>query len=178
MTLRAQFVKTITTLMEKDDKIVLLLGDIGVYGFRDAFQRWPARCINMGVCEQASVSFAAGLAMAGLYPVYHTIDAFLVRRAYEQVYLDFGVQKLPGLFVTVGGARDYEKLGPTHMCAEGLDMMRHVPEMVCAFPASDDDLDASLRSAVQTRWLAYVPIQERPMHDITWAHRIAEQVPA
>ena len=33
--MRGQFVKTVSKLIQNDERVVLLLGDIGVYGFRD-----------------------------------------------------------------------------------------------------------------------------------------------
>src|SRR5262245_59166344 len=123
MSLRSAFIQTVSHLMDGDDNLVLLLGDISVYAFRDVFEKHPTRCYNIGICEQASISLAAGLAIEGFYPIYHTIDAFMMRRAYEQLRLDFGEQRLPGLFVSVGGSMDYAALGPTHQCAESVSMM-------------------------------------------------------
>lgn len=162
MSLRAQFVASVTKLMEEDEKIVLVLGDISVFAFRDAFTRWPERCINIGICEQASVGFCAGLAMAGYYPVFHTIDSFMVRRAYEFIYVDFGIQRLAGMFVSVGGSRDYAPLGPTHMCEGGLGMMLQVKGMRVAMPGDDKDVDGVIMGAISDRALAYVRLEESP----------------
>lgn len=161
MTLRSAFVATVTRLLDEDESVVLMLGDISVYAFREAFARHPTRCFNMGVCEQASVGMAAGLAASGLYPIYHTISSFLCRRAYEQIYLDFGVQRLPGLFVGVGGAHEYVKLGPTHCAEDERTLMKCVHGM--AYLASDDEeeVERDLRSAVYHRALAYIRLEER-----------------
>lgn len=161
MTQRAQFAATVTRLMAEDDKIVLLLGDIGIHSFKEAFERWPDRCLNVGPTEQASVGMAAGLAMAGLFPIFHTIDAFLVRRAYEQVYLDFGIQRLAGLFVTVGHDRDYAKLGPTHESPHGVDLMATVPGMEICEPTSVLEVDTLIRWAHEERNLAYIRLSEQ-----------------
>ena len=63
--MRKQFVRTVEDLMAKDERLVLLLGDIGVFGFRNAFQRFPTRTYNIGVCEQAMTGLAAGLSNTG-----------------------------------------------------------------------------------------------------------------
>ena len=81
--MRKQFVRTLLDVMEKDDRVVLLLGDIGVHGFREAFERFPTRTFNIGILEQASVGLAAGLAIENLIPVFHTIAPFIVERALE-----------------------------------------------------------------------------------------------
>ena len=166
MTLRSQFAKTVIAAMERDEKIVVLLGDIGIHSFREAFERWPNRCINMGVCEQGMVGFAAGLAMMGFYPVVSTIDSFLLRRALEFIRLDFGEQLLSGLFVTVGGSNDYAKLGPTHQCPEGPRLMSTIPHMRQTMPRTESAVAYDIRSAISDRWLCYVRLEESlAIHD-------------
>lgn len=160
MSKRAAFVSIVSSLLEIDDRAVLLLGDISVWAFRHAAERHPKRVINIGVCEQAMVSFGAGLALAGFYPVIHTIDSFLVRRAYEQIRLDFGEQRLPGLFVTVGGSSDYAKLGPTHMAPEAPVLMRQIPNLRQYHPFTEQRVAESIEFAVKNRELAYVRIEE------------------
>ena len=54
--MRKQFVKTVEDLMSQDDRLVLLFGDIGVFGFRNAFKLYPERTYNVGICEQAMAS--------------------------------------------------------------------------------------------------------------------------
>jgi len=161
MNQRQQFPLTMERLMEADDKIVVLLGDIGVHSFRRVFERWPDRCFNMGVCEQASVGFAAGLAKEGYYPIYHTIDSFLVRRAYEFIRLDFGEMGLKGLFVTVGHDNDYAAMGASHKCPEGRWMMRKVPNMYVWEPIDAADADHVLSLAHKENVLAYVRLSEQ-----------------
>ena len=78
--MRKQFVKTVEELIEKDNKTVLLLGDIGVFGFRNSFKAFPDRVFNIGILEQAMTSFAAGLSKEGFYPILHSIAPFIIER--------------------------------------------------------------------------------------------------
>ena len=41
--MRKQFTETIENLFSQDENLVLLLCDIGVYGFRDSFKNYPDR---------------------------------------------------------------------------------------------------------------------------------------
>ena len=43
--MRKQFIKTVTNLFKKDKKIVTLLGDIGIFGFRDLFKSYQKEFI-------------------------------------------------------------------------------------------------------------------------------------
>lgn len=144
MSMRKQFVQTATRLLEKDPRVVLLLGDIGVYGFKDAFAAFPDRVYNIGILEQATVSVAAGLAKTGMVPIVHTIAPFLTERCLEQIKIDFGYQELGGTFVTVGGSYDYAALGCTHHCPGDVQVMRSIPGMEVVVPGSDQEFDSLL----------------------------------
>jgi transketolase len=141
MSQRQQFVKTVTDILEKDERVVLLLGDIGVYGFREAFERFPKRVYNIGILEQASVSMAAGLAAEGMIPIFHTIAPFMVERALEQIKVDFGYQKLVGNFVSVGASYDYAALGCTHHCPGDVQILKTIPGMKIFVPGHPTEFD-------------------------------------
>ena len=144
--MRKQFVKTVTEMLEGDYNHVLLLGDIGVFGFRDAAIRFPGRVCNVGILEQATVSMAAGLAMTGFIPIVHTIAPFLVERAYEQLKIDFGYQDLPGIFVSVGASFDYASLGCTHHCPADVSLIENIPGFEIYVPGNQTELDKALKA--------------------------------
>ncbi len=156
---RAQFVATVSRLLDEDDKILLLLGDISVHAFRDAAARHPERVTNCGTCEQAMVSMGAGMALEGMLPIMHSIDSFIVRRAYEQIYLDFAEMKLPGIFITVGANRAYETMGPTHWDDGNAEMMRAVPGMKSYEPPDVFCVDKAIADSCRDRRLAYVRLR-------------------
>ena len=56
--MRRRFGKLINKLADKDDKIILVVGDIG-YGIFDDFRNnHPKKFFNLGICEQSLISFA------------------------------------------------------------------------------------------------------------------------
>lgn len=131
--------------MDKDPKVVVLLGDIGVFVFKDIFEKYPTRCYNIGILEQSMVGMAAGLAMAGFIPIIHTISPFLVARAYEQIRDDFGFQNLIGTFVGVDVYTTSPNLGLTHSCPEDIILMGCVPNMNAYIPKTPEKFDALLK---------------------------------
>ena len=58
---------------------------------------FPERFFDVGIAEQHAVTFAAGLAAAGLKPVVAVYSSFL-QRAYDQVIHDVCIQNLPVIF--------------------------------------------------------------------------------
>ena len=86
--MRRIFGKIINELAFKDNKIVLIVGDIG-YGIFDDFRRnHPKKFYNFGICEQSIIGSAAGMALEGLKPWVYTITPFLIERPFEQIKLD------------------------------------------------------------------------------------------
>ena len=139
---RKQFSQTVFELMGKDPRIVVLLGDIGVYAFKDVFEIFPKRIYNVGICEQSMVGMAAGLAMAGFIPIVHTIEPFLVDRAFEQIKDDFGYQELKGNIVGVDVSETAPNLGYTHQCPHALEHMDNVNGMNVFVPLNAADFDS------------------------------------
>jgi transketolase len=139
--MRQQFVKTVETVMSADERLALLLGDIAVFGFRNAFKNFPERTYNIGILEQATVSLAAGLATVGYIPVIHTIAPFLIERGLEQIKNDFCYQQLCGNFISAGASYDYSALGCTHHCPGDVSLLKTIPGMNIIVPGSDKDFD-------------------------------------
>ena len=54
--MRRSFGKIITELANKDDKIYVLVGDIGYRVFDEFREKHSERFINMGICEQSIIS--------------------------------------------------------------------------------------------------------------------------
>jgi transketolase len=145
--MRQQFPKTVMELMDVDSRLTVLLGDIGVFGFREIFAKHPNNIFNIGILEQATVSMASGLGLAGLIPIIHTIAPFLVERCYEQIKLDFGYQKINGNFVSVGASYDYAALGCSHHCPADIPILRNIPEVSLIVPGTAKEFDTLFKSS-------------------------------
>ncbi len=121
--LRNSFATTMVKIGKQDEKLLVLVGDIS-HGILGEFRKeHPKRYFNIGICEPGMVGVAAGLSMIGLKPVVHTIAPFLIERSFEQIKLDFGYQKIPGNFISVGSSFDYAKLGCSHHSYNDVSLM-------------------------------------------------------
>ena len=108
--MRKKFGETIVKIAKKDPKIVLLTGDVE-QEMEEYKELFPDRFFNLGLCEQAITSMAAGLAIEGMRPVIYSITPFVLERPYEQVKIDIDEQALPVMLI---GYSDYPTHGPTH----------------------------------------------------------------
>ena len=74
--LRNQLVATVTEMLEKDDRIMVLDADLGGASFFLRFKKsHPDRFVDCGICEANMVGVAAGLSLRGYIPVVHTMSA-------------------------------------------------------------------------------------------------------
>ena len=134
--MRRIFGKLINEIAKKDDKVVLLVGDIG-YGIFDDFRKnHPKKFFNLGICEQSIVGAAAGMAIEGLKPWVYTITPFLIERPFEQIKLDINQQKTN---VNLVGFADYPSLGPTHAELDDKKLMSLFKNIKSYFPKNSHE---------------------------------------
>ena len=99
-------------------------------------QKFPQRYYDVGIAEQHSVTFAAGMACEGLKPVVAIYSTFL-QRAYDQLIHDVALQNLDVTF-----ALDRAGLvgadGATHAGNYDIAYLRCIPNMV-VMAASDEN---------------------------------------
>ena len=156
--------KTFSTIVEQiikgDERVVALLGDIGVYYFRESMELFPNRVINIGILEQSMIGIAAGLSKQGLIPFVHTIAPFMVERALEQLKIDFGYQGLGGNFVSVGASSDYSALGCTHHCPGDISILLTIPGFELFAPGTANELKQAIESSYANSLPTYYRISE------------------
>jgi len=110
-------------------------------------KRFPTRYHDVGIAEQHSVTFAAGLACEGLKPVVAIYSTFL-QRAYDQMVHDVALQSLPVVF-----ALDRAGLvgadGATHAGNYDIAFTRCIPKMAVLTPADENECRQALFTAFQ-----------------------------
>jgi 1-deoxy-D-xylulose-5-phosphate synthase len=108
--------------------------------------RFPARVHDVGIAEQHAVTFAAGLARAGLRPVVCVYSTFL-QRAYDQVVHDVALPRLP-VVLAVDRAGLVGADGATHQGLLDLSFLRAVPGVQVLGAVDEGDLSAMLDEAL------------------------------
>jgi transketolase len=148
LTMREQMVQTLQELVERDERLVVLLGNISASLFDKAlFKRNPPRIYDLGIVEQALIGVAAGMAAEGLIPVAHSITPFLVERPFEQLKDDFCYQGLGGNFISIGASYDYSSDGMTHQGSADVQILRSLPRMQIVVPGTAREFDTLFRES-------------------------------
>lgn len=144
-----------------DERVVLLMGDIGNRMY-DGFQaEFPGRFFNCGVAEANLVGMAAGMAMAGLRPFAYTIVPFLTTRALEQIRVDCCYHAQPVVLAGVGGGLSYAGLGATHHSCEDIAFLRVLPGMNVLCPGDAREVRGAVRAAMQSTGPVYIRLGKK-----------------
>jgi 1-deoxy-D-xylulose-5-phosphate synthase len=109
-------------------------------------ERFPDRCIDVGIAEQHAVTAAAGMAMAGLRPVVAVYATFL-SRAFDQVNLDVGLHGQPVIFC-LDRAGITGPDGASHHGVLDMVLLSKVPGMTVFAPSSYQELQQMLHDAL------------------------------
>ena len=162
--MRKNFPVITEKLMQKNKKIFCLLGDIGVFSFRNIFNKHKNRILNMSTMEQSMIGFAAGLSKAGFIPIIHTIAPFLVLRALDQIKIDFVYNKLNCNIVSVGASNDYTKLGTTHHCFEDINILSSYEDINLFIPSNEKDFKYLFEKNYNNNSINYFRLSEKKIY--------------
>ena len=157
--MRRRFGKIISELVDKDEKIYVLVSDIGYRVFDELREKHPDRFINMGICEQSIIGVSAGMALEGLKPWVYTITPFLIERPFEQVKLDIDQQNVN---VKLVGYADYPTLGPTHTELNGKKLMQLFNNITSFFPKDGDETQTMINQAYKKDGPAFISLKSDP----------------
>jgi transketolase len=146
--MRNALARELVELAGRDERIVLLSGDIGNRMFDGFKDRFPDRFFNCGVAEANMMSVAAGMALSGLRPVVYTIAPFVTTRCLEQIRVDVCYHRVPVVIVGVGGGLSYANLGATHHSCEDIAFLRVLPHMSVVCPGDACETRLALRAAI------------------------------
>ena len=116
----------------------------GLKRFRNLF---PERFFDVGIAEGHAVTFAAGLAAAGLKPIVAVYSSFL-QRAYDQILHDVCIQDLPVVFA-IDRAGLVGSDGETHQGIFDLSYLSTIPNMAIMAPKNKWELSDMVKFAME-----------------------------
>lgn len=141
------FSSVMLKLGERDEKVVGITAAMADgTGLKRFSQMFPERFFDVGIAEEHAVTFAAGLAAAGLKPVVAVYSSFL-QRAYDQILHDVCIQNLPVTFV-LDRAGLVGSDGETHQGIFDLSYLSIIPGMTIMAPKNKWELSDLLKFAI------------------------------
>jgi transketolase len=177
--MRSLFNKVLVDIAKKDERIWMVLADIG-YGeiepFRDAF---PGRWYNCGVAEQNMTGVACGVAMEGNIAITYSIANFPTLRCLEQIRNDVCYHDANVKIVIIGGGLAYGPLGVSHQATEDIAIMRALPNMVVFCPCDFAEAEAGVHAMIAHNGPFYYRCgykKEPPVHQGRLAFKLGKGV--
>ncbi len=134
-------------LGQEDERIVAITAAMADgTGLSKFAKEFPKRFFDVGIAEQHATTFAAGLAKAGLKPVFAVYSSFL-QRAYDQVLHDVCIQNLPVVFA-IDRAGLVGSDGETHQGIFDISYLSSIPNMTIMAPKNRYELEDMMKFAV------------------------------
>mgnify|MGYP004586110757 CR=1 FL=1 len=148
---KANYTDVFSTVMkkmgERDPKVVAITAAMADgTGLKRFHNVYPERFFDVGIAEQHAVTFAAGLAKAGLKPVFAVYSSFL-QRAYDQILHDVCIQTLPVVFA-IDRAGLVGSDGETHQGIFDLSYLSTIPNMTVMAPKNKWELSDMIKYAI------------------------------
>lgn len=158
--MRNTFIKQLISEAEHNNKIVLIVGDVGYSVVEEFQQKFPDRFYNAGIAEQNMASMAAGLASSGFHVFIYSIANFPTFRCAEQIRNDIGYHNLTVSIVSVGAGVSYGNLGYSHHAIQDLGLMRLFPEFLIAAPGDPLETAACLQYICNNPSPSYIRLKK------------------
>lgn len=143
----SQFGKTLIDIAKDNKKVVAITCAMpDGTGLVEFSKLYKDRFFDVGIAEQHGVTFAAGMAVAGMTPVIPLYSTFM-QRAYDQALHDVCLQNLHVVF-GIDRAGIVGADGETHQGVYDISFLSTMPNMTILSPSSFKALDLMLRYAI------------------------------
>lgn len=159
------FGKHILHMAEQDEKIIALTPAMPAgSSLTNMMEKFPDRCLDVGIAEGHCVTFAGALAKNPNLKVVACIYSTFMQRALDNLFHDVCLQKAPVVFcLDRGGIAGGD--GPTHNGIYDIGFLKAMPEIVIAQPRNGTVLKELLDDAFswkKTTVIRYpnLPVQE------------------
>lgn len=158
---RREFIDILIELAENDDKIVLIVPDVGFNYIEEFSRRFPERFFNFGVTEQSTMIIAAGLALSGFKPYVYSMINFVVFRPYEAVRNAVCLHNANVKIIGVKGSEKYKFLGFSHnLIAENEEIktLEHLPNLKSFVANTPEEVKKVILETYKTNSPCYIRI--------------------
>ncbi|HVZ12372.1 MAG TPA: hypothetical protein VG965_05060 [Patescibacteria group bacterium] len=137
--MRRPFIEKMTELAKRDERVILVIGDMGFTYMQDYIKEFPNQFLNPGVAEQTMMGMVFGLSRAGWKPYVYTMLNFIIFRPYEQLRNDICHQNANVKLFGVGGSAGYNFDGMGHNVEKGEteQLLSHLPNLKRYYPKTD-----------------------------------------
>ena len=164
---RGTFGVKLDEVANDNDSIVAITSDLTrTSGLERFFANHPDRSYNVGIAEQNSIGFAAGLADNGYVPFVTTFTNFSALRSNEFIRHYLAYMKCNVKVVGLGSGFAMELFGNTHYGVEDIGAMRSFPNIEILSPCDGLEVARCVEYCAETRSPVYLRLSGRANNPI------------
>ena len=138
--MRAIFASLVYEKMKANNKIWVLVNDLGYKMWDKVRNDFPDRFINVGAAEQSLIGIAVGLALEGKIPIVYSISTFLLYRPFETIRNYINHEKIPVKLVGGGRGKDYLHDGISHWIEDDKKIMNVFKNIHSRWPENLEEI--------------------------------------
>lgn len=157
--MRRQFFVELNELMEENENVVALTGDLGFGGFDIIREKWEGtRFWNVGAAEQTMLDVAVGLALKGKIPFVYTITPFYLR-GFETIRTYVNHEKLPVIMIGSGRDKDYAHDGFSHDASDISKFLEPLKNIKTYYPNDKSQIRGLLETLIKDPIPAFISLK-------------------
>jgi transketolase len=165
--MRNTFIDELVLQATSNERIALIVGDLGYSVVEPFAEKFPKRFINAGVAEQNMMGMAAGMASEGYHVFVYSIANFPTFRCLEQIRNDVCYHELPVTIVAIGSGFSYGSLGYTHQALEDISIMRSLPGLRILSPTDPNEVKECLDLIISDPKPTYLRLGKNGENNLT-----------
>ena len=145
--MRKQALLKVFELATKNHNIIFIGSDLGVGTLEDFKTEMPEQFFMEGVSEAHILTMSAGMASQGRIVFINSIASFLLRRSFEQFYLDICCENKHVIILGSGGGGVYAPLGHTHTIYDDFALTQNFPNLTTFAPCDSIQMELAIEHA-------------------------------
>lgn len=141
-----------------NEDIIFVGSDLGQNTLADLKEKRPNQFLMEGVAEAHILTMSAGLASEGKIVFVNSIASFLLRRSFEQLYLDICCENHHVVILGNGGGLVYGPLGHTHTMIDDFSILAGFPNIKILAPADENEMRAAIKYTIDNPGPYYIRV--------------------
>lgn len=157
--MRAQFAVHLYEHMKKDNRIYVVVNDLGYKMWDRVRNDFPERFITVGAAEQTLIGVGVGLALQNKIPIVYSITTFLLYRPFETIRNYLHYDKIPVKLIGAGRDKDYLHDGISHWAPEDKQILAVLPNIKAYWPEETKEIPSLVKKMLASNKPWYVNLK-------------------
>lgn len=157
--MRKTFAEELRKQMFLNERIYLLVGDVGFGIFDEIRKDFPKRFFDFGVSEQAMIGIATGMAYERKIPVVYSLTPFLLYRPYEFIRTLINYDKANVKLIVSGRGNDYDDHNFTHLSPEEKKIVGTLENIKAFWPKAKEEIPSLVEKMIKGNIPYYINLR-------------------